>query len=95
LTPEVSKIGHREALPNDEAIATSRSAKAHAILASEEGSTVNYKLNCPAWYKTYAEVLLETDFERLLTILAGTEVAVFQRHWESAADRAAPRLFCV
>jgi hypothetical protein len=77
------------------AIAASRLATAHAMLASEEGSTVNYKLNCPAWCGPYAEILLETDFERLLTILAaGTEAAVFQRHWESAADRAASRLFC-
>jgi hypothetical protein len=52
------------------------------MLASEEGRTVNYKLNCPAWYKPYAEILFETDFDRLLTILAaGTEAAVFQRHW--------------
>ncbi len=57
---------------------------------------MNYKLNCPAWYKPYAEILFETDFDRLLTILvAGTEAAVFQRHWESVADRAASRLFCV
>jgi hypothetical protein len=53
------------------------------MLASEGGSTVNYELNYPAWYKPYEEVLLETDFERLLTILTGTEGAVFQRHWES------------
>jgi hypothetical protein len=81
--PEVFKIGHHEALPNDEGYSRQRSAKAHAILASEEGSTVNYELNCPAWYKPYDEVLLDTDFERLLTILTGTEVAIFQRHWES------------
>jgi hypothetical protein len=56
---------------------------------------VNYKLNCPAWYKPYAEILFEADFDRLLRILAaGTEAAVFQRHWESAADQAASRLFC-
>ena len=76
------------------ATVASRSAKAHAMLSSEEGSTVNYELNCPAWYKPYAEVLFETDFERLLTILAIPEVAIFQRHWESAADRDASRLFC-
>jgi hypothetical protein len=65
------------------------------MMALEEGSTVNYKLNCPAWYKPYAEILFETDFDRLLIILAaGTEAAVFQRHWESAADQAASRLFC-
>jgi hypothetical protein len=40
------------------------------MLASEEGSTVNYKLNCPASYQPYAEILFETDFDRLLTILA-------------------------
>jgi hypothetical protein len=54
---------------------------AHAMLASAEGSTVNYKLNCPAWYKLYAETLFKTDVDRLLTILAvGTEAAVSQRH---------------
>jgi len=65
------------------------------MLPSEEGGAVNYKPNCLAWYNPYAEILLETDFERLLTILAaGTEAAVFQRHWESTADQAASRLFC-
>jgi len=62
------------------ATAASLSAKAHAMLASEEGRSVNHELNCPAWSKLYAEVWLETDFERLLRILAGTEVAVFQHH---------------
>jgi len=83
VTPEVSKIGHGvwSTCPTTRATVASRSAKAHAMLSPEEGSTVNYELNCPAWYKPNAEVLLKTDFERLLTILAGTEVAVFQRHW--------------
>jgi hypothetical protein len=40
------------------------------MLASEEGSRVNYKLNCLAWYKPYAEILFESDFDRLLTIMA-------------------------
>jgi hypothetical protein len=39
----------------------------HRVLLSEEGSTLNYKLNCPAWHKPTAEALLETDPERLLT----------------------------
>ena len=44
---------------------------------------MNYKLNCPAWYKPYAEILFEADFDRLLRILAaGTEAAGFQRHWD-------------
>lgn len=29
---------------------------AHAMRVSEEASTVNYELNCPAWYKSYDEV---------------------------------------
>jgi len=52
------------------------------MLGWEEGSTVNYKLNCSAWYKPHTEILFETDFDRLLTVLAaGTEAAIFQRHW--------------
>jgi len=51
------------------------------MLAAEEGNTVNYKLNCPAWYKPYDEVLLETDLERLLTILAGPEMAGLPTPW--------------
>jgi hypothetical protein len=46
-----------------------RSAKTHAMLASEAGSTVNYKLSSSAWRKPYAEDLLETDSDRLLTVL--------------------------
>jgi len=38
--------------------AATNSARAHAMLPSEEDSTVNYKLNCPAWRKSYADVLL-------------------------------------
>jgi hypothetical protein len=34
------------------------------MLPSEEGSAANYKPNCLAWYNPYAEILLETDFER-------------------------------
>jgi hypothetical protein len=63
------------------------------MLAAEEGSTVNYKLNCPAWYKPYAEAFLETSSERLLTILAATEIAVFQRLWELTADQNASACF--
>jgi hypothetical protein len=63
------------------------------MLASEEGSTVNHKLNYPAWRKPYAEDLLETDSERLLTVLAATGTAVFQRLWELAADQDASGLF--
>jgi hypothetical protein len=74
--------------------AAMRSAKAHAMPASEEGSTVNYKLNCLPWHKPSAEVLLETDSERLLTILAATEMAVFQRLCEFAPDQDASALFC-
>jgi hypothetical protein len=71
-----------------------RSAKTHAMLASEGGSTMSYKLNYPAAHKPYVEALLETDSERLLTILAATEMAVFQRLWELAAAQDAPALFC-
>jgi len=70
-----------EALPDDEGHSNSRLARTHAMLAAEEGNTVNYKLNCPAWYKPYDEVLLETDLERLLTILAGTEMAGLPTSW--------------
>jgi hypothetical protein len=48
-----------EALTNDRARAAARSEKAHAMLASVKGSAVNCKLNCPAWRKPHAEVLLE------------------------------------
>jgi hypothetical protein len=47
--------------------------------ASEAGSTVKYKLNCTAWPEPYAEVLLETDSEGLLKILAATEIRVSKR----------------
>jgi hypothetical protein len=70
-----------EALPDDEGHSNSRLARTHAMLAAEEGNTVNYKLNCPAWYKPYDEVLLETDLERLLTILAGPEMAGLPTPW--------------
>jgi hypothetical protein len=64
------------------------------MLLSEEGRTLNYKLNCPAWHKPYAEVLLETDSAKLSTIFAATEVAVFQHLLELAADQDASGLFC-
>ena len=51
------------------------------------GSTVNHKLNLPAWRKPYAEALLETDSERLLTMLAATEIIVFQRLLDLAPDQ--------
>jgi len=63
-----------------------RSAKAHAVLPSEGGSTKNYKLDYPAWHKPYVEALLETDPEVLLKLLAVTEKAVFERLLELAAD---------
>ena len=75
-----------EALPNDRATAVTRSAKAHAVQASEEGSTVRFKLNCPAWPKPCAEDLLETGSEGLLKIPAAAEIAVFRRLWGFAAD---------
>ncbi len=65
------------------------------MLPSEEGGTVNYKQNCPAWHKPYAEALLEIRSERLLTNLAATEIAAFQRLWELAADQDASGLSCV
>jgi hypothetical protein len=46
--------------------------------ASEEGSTVKYEPNCPAWPNPCAEDLLETDSERLLKTSAATEIPVFQ-----------------
>jgi hypothetical protein len=63
------------------------SAKSHARPASEEGSTVNYKLKSAARRKVYAEASLQADSEELLTLLAATEMAVFQRLWELAADQ--------
>jgi hypothetical protein len=38
------------------ATAAACSAKAHAMLASEEGSAVNHKLNCRAGPKPYARL---------------------------------------
>jgi hypothetical protein len=95
--PKVFKIGHRvgSPCPTTRATAVRLSAQAYAVLTAEEDSTVNYKLNCAAWDNPYAEVWSETDFEKLLTILAGSETAVFQCLGESAADRAASGLFCV
>jgi hypothetical protein len=62
----VSKIGHwSKALPNDGVLSPTTSGKAHAILSSEERSTVNCKPN--------AEALLEIAPERLLKMLAATE----------------------
>jgi hypothetical protein len=60
-------------LPNDGATAATRSAKAHAIQASKDGSTVKYKLNCSAWPRLYSEDLVEADSERWLKISAATE----------------------
>jgi hypothetical protein len=80
--------------PTKGATAATRSAKAHAMLPAEKGSTVNYKLNCPASHEPYAEALLETDPGKLLAILAATEVAVFQRLWELSADQDASGLSC-
>ncbi len=55
---------------------------------------MKYKLNCLVWPKPYAEDLLETDSEGLLKISVSTEIAVFQRLWELAADRDASGPFC-
>ena len=64
------------------------------MLPAEEGRTLSYKLNCPAWPKPNDEDLLEIGCERLLTILAATEIAVFQCLWELAAGQGASGLFC-
>jgi hypothetical protein len=64
------------------------------MLALEADSAMDYKLNCSVWRRPYAEVLLAIRFERLLTILAATEIAVFQRLRELAADQDATSLFC-
>ena len=60
--------------------------------ASEEGGIVSYK-DCPAWPNPCVEDLLETDSERLVKTSAATEIAVFQRFWEFAADRDASGRF--
>jgi hypothetical protein len=75
------------------ATVATRSAKAPAMLPTEEGSTVNYKLNCHASHRPDAEALLETDPGKLLTILAAKVVAVFQGHRELAAYQEASGLF--
>jgi hypothetical protein len=54
---------------------------------------VKCKLNCPAWPKPDAEDLFETESEGLLKIPAATEIAIFQRLWEFAADRDASGCF--
>jgi hypothetical protein len=76
------------------ATAATRSAKAHAMLLSEESSTLNYKQNCPVLHRPYAGLLLEIDSERLLTILPPADVTVFQCLLELAADQDASGLFC-
>jgi hypothetical protein len=80
--------------PTKGATAATRSAKAHAMLPAEEGSTVNYKLNCPVSHKAHAEALLETDPGKVLAILVATETAVFQGLWELSADQDASGLSC-
>jgi hypothetical protein len=67
--------------------AANRSAKAHAIVPSEEGSRVNANLAYPAWHKPYAEALLTTDPEILVKLLAVTKRAVFERLLELAAEK--------
>src|ERR1700676_1168616 len=51
-----------------------------------EGTKGNYKRDYPAWQKPYAEALLETDPEILVKLLAATEIAVFERFLELAAN---------
>jgi hypothetical protein len=53
----------------------------HLVLLSEEGSTLNYKLNCPAWHKPTAEALLETEPERLLTRDQWSACTMLGRVW--------------
>jgi hypothetical protein len=62
-----------------------RSAKSPVMLPSQEGSTEGYKLHYPAWHKPYAEVLLATDPEILVSLLAAAEAAIFERLLELAA----------
>jgi hypothetical protein len=62
-----------------------RSAKSPVMLPSREGSTEGYKLHYPAWHKPYAEALLATDPEILVTLLAAAEAAIFERLLELAA----------
>ncbi len=64
---------------------TNGSADALETLLSQEGSTQKYKLNYPAWHKPYAEALLATDPETLMTLLEVTQAAVFERLLEIAA----------
>jgi hypothetical protein len=47
----------------------------------------DYKLNCLAWQIQFAQALLATNPRGSLAILAATEIAVFQRLWELAADQ--------
>jgi hypothetical protein len=64
------------------------------MLGSEGGSKADFKLDCRTWRKLYVESLLEIGAERLLSALAATEIAVFPRLWELAADRDASDPFC-
>src|ERR1700730_128953 len=69
--------------------AANRSAKAHTMLPSDEGTTETYILNYPAWHKPYGEALLQTDPEILVKLLATAEIAVFGRLLELATDERA------
>jgi len=64
---------------------TDGSANAPVTSPSQEGSTLKYKPNYPAWHKPYAEALLATDPEILMTLLEVTQAAVFARLLEIAA----------
>jgi hypothetical protein len=66
-----------------------RSAKAHAMLSSERGSTENYEPEYPTWHVPYGELckaLLKTDPEILVKLSEATEMAVFERLLELAGD---------
>src|ERR1700730_136670 len=58
------------------ATAVTRSTKAYAMQALEEGSIVKYEPKLPRWPNPCAEDLLESDSERLLKTSAATEIAV-------------------
>jgi hypothetical protein len=67
------------------ATVVTRSAKAHAMQTSEEGSIVNTNQTAPRGRSPMPKIYLETDSERLFKTSAATQIAVFQRLWEFAA----------
>jgi hypothetical protein len=66
----------------------------HAGFGRRQHNELQIKLLRVAWRMPSAKVLLAIGSERSLTIFVATEIAVFQRLWELAANQDATSLFC-